>query len=441
MLKKMFLLLIFAAVSIFIITADDGFGDIFEADESADLIDSSPGGVSFSGNTGFILKSYMDDGWGSELTSVPYLNLEIAPSSGDFEAMIRINLDEEIISTEILDELYLRYFFNYGYLEAGLMKAEWGKGDGYHVLDPLNPLNQSDGVVPDLNEMKDAVAMLKLNLYAGTNGLLEFVYVPIFSGHSIAETGRWAVIDPSSIPNLITDLPGGLSGSSAALRYTTSLGPLDLGFQYYYGYKPEPGYRFESEFIGTNPAQMADPAFWETNTTMLYTRAHLAGIEAGWAAGPFTFRTEIGSWLTEDIEGDLPEYWNSSLVALAGIDLLLPGTNLFFSLQATESWVLDYEDRGLTDVNTAAAYDNNATTTTIIPALEMPFGRDKFNLRMAGLYLVEAAGWMAYPSLSWYPVDGYEIGLSGQFFGGEKDSYYKSWEGNGTVSLEFKYIF
>ena len=456
-MKKILLVcLVFTLLAAVSAVSDDGFGEIFGEGPAAD--EGFSGRVALSGEAGFELKTYIDDEWESELQALPRFMLEIAPSAGDLEALIRLNAEagftavpgagtaesavfEPQSPSEVIDELRLRWFFNIGYLEAGLMKVEWGKGDGYHVLDPLNPLNQSAGIVPDLNDMKEPVSMVKLNFYLGTIGLAELVYVPFFSGHVLADSGRWALIDSDSLPNLSTDLPGGLSGFSAACRLTASLGPVDLGLQYYYGFKPEPGYLFETEFIGTSPMQMADPAFWQTDTTMLYTRAHLVGLEAGGAAGPFTFRLEAGGWITEDLEGDQPEYWNPSLVGLAGIDLLIPGTSILISIQATESWVLKYEDRGATDINTASAYDGKASNTNIIPAVEIPFAREKFRLRLAGIYLIEARGWTAFPSLSWQPVDDFEIAVNGQLFGGEEDSYYKSWEDNNNISLGFKYMF
>ncbi len=441
MMKKVIMVLVGTVSLLTVLFAGDGFGGIFE--ESPEEGGDAPAAVLLAGQTGLRLRSFLDNEGESDFTAVPRVQLEMAPATGDLEALIRLNVstDMSLDSTDFIDELYLRYYFGFGYLETGLMKVEWGKGDAYHVLDPLNPLDQQRGVEPHLNAMKKAVPMVKLNLYAGTDGLLELVYLPLFSGHRAADSGRWALIPPGSLPNLSHDLPTGLKASTAAARYTVSLGAVDLGLQYYYGYKPEPGYRFETVFTGTSPAQQADPAYWQVNTTLLYTQAQLVGAEAAGSLGPFTFRLELGAWLTEDRERTHPEYWDPSLVALAGVDVTIPGTSMLFGVQASETWVIDYEDRGPQDVNTSAAFDNQATTTLIMPVLDLPFGRDHFNLRLAGLYLVEAEGWAAFPSFTWSPADNLDIEMAGQFFGGGKESPYKSWEDNGNISLDFKYTF
>lgn len=438
----LFILIVFSTALAF--GQQDGFSDIFGAEGAeGSSEDSDFMKVIISGEIGVSLKTFLDDGVDSDFSAIPQLNLDIIPSAGDLEGLARLKLDgsdmdSNIAVEDILEELYLRYFFSAGYIEAGLKKVEWGKGDGIHVIDPINPLNQSDGVVPDINEMKDPVNMVKLNFYLGANGLIELVYLPIFKGYTIADEGRWALVDMAELPNLTIREIGGLSGSTAALRYTTSLGAFDLGIQYYYGYKPEPGYKIETELTGPNPY---DPADYTISTELVYTRAHLFGLEAGAAAGPFTFRAEAGYWLTEDLDGDQPELYNNSMVFLAGVDFTIPGTTLFVSLQATESYVLDYKDLTATDVDFLAAYDDKPTTTSIIPAVDFPFAREKFKLRLGGIYLVEANGWMAAPELFCYPVDDMEISLSGQFFGGEKDSFYKIWKDNGNISLGFKYVF
>ncbi|MBI9100983.1 MAG: hypothetical protein JEY99_01110 [Spirochaetales bacterium] len=431
---------------------EDGFTDIFGTDEAVESEEDiiSDGGytsgvlnVNISGEIGLTMKSYLNEGLNSEFTTSPRMKLDIAPVAGDLEGFASFKVDDwtldpDVAPEEMIDEMYLRYFFSAGYLEAGLKKVEWGKGDGIHVIDNINPLNQSGGIVPDINEMKDPMNMVKLNLYTGANGLAEFIYIPMFEGYTIADDGRWALVNPADFPNLTIRERGGIADFTGAIRYTTVLGSMDLGGQYYYGYKPEPGYKVESEFTGTDPY---DPTHYTVSTELVYTRAHLFGLEAGWAAGPFTFRAEAGYWLTEDFKGDQPELYNNSLVCLGGVDFTLPGTNLFFSIQATETYVINYNDLTDTDVDFLAAYDDKPTTTNIIPALDLPFGKEKFKLRIGGVYLVEAGGWMATQELFYYPVDDMEISVSGQLFGGEKDSHYKTWKDNGNIALEFKYIF
>ena len=228
----------------FVLPAQDGFADIFSDEPesgqtSADgfFIEESSTGIEVTGKAAFKLKSFLDEETGSEWRAGPALALDLRPYSGNLEAMIRLRIDGTMVSVpgepdflspadttltpaSLFDELSLRYFFSGGFLEAGLMKVEWGKGDGFHVLDPVNPLNQSAGVLPDLNEMKDPVNMIKLNLYAGPNGLAELIFLPLFKGITLADSGRWVPADLADLTEAIPNLPSGMKASSAAFRYS-----------------------------------------------------------------------------------------------------------------------------------------------------------------------------------------------------------------------------
>ncbi len=450
-MKKLYLSLLTVILLVFlpaVLTAEEGFSDIFDETETetSDESWSYSNHIYMYGEAGFDLTSFFDEGFESEYIASPRLKLNINPIVENLEALARIDLKINNFEVpdfrDIIDELYIRYFFPIGYLEAGLMKIEWGNGDGYHVLDPVNPINQTDGIVTDLNTMKDPVPMVKLNLQAGEIGLIELAYMPLFKGHSLAESGRWALIDPSQLPILLPNLQQieekkGLAGSTAALRFSGELGGFDWGFQYYYGYKPELGYKFD--YILT-----AMPPYYQiTKTTPVYTRAHLFGLEAGGAAGPFTFKAEAGYWLTEDIAGDKPELWNNSIVFLGGVDLTIPGTEIFVSVQVSESFVLNYDDNANFDVDKSASY-GKAATTQIIPAIDFPFDNNRFKIRLSGLYHVEAKGWMAAPEVFWYPMDNIEVKLAGKLFGGDEaysNSPYYKWRDNGHVSLGMTYYF
>ena len=85
--------------------------------------------------------------------------------------------------------------------------------------------------------------------------------------------------------------------------------------------------------------------------------------------------------------------------------------------------------------------ETRETTTNIIPGAEFSFGRDKFKIRLGGIYFVEDRGWMAAPRFTWSPADGLEIAVEGVLFGGREESTYQYWDDNDSVSLELIYYF
>ena len=429
-MKKLSVLLILILIS-GLLFGQDGFGDIFGSEE----LDESQKNVVLNGDIGFDYRSYLDAVWDSEKIFLPFTNLNLLFSTDSLpvEAKIELTIEGNDLDTiltvgDIVSELSLRSFFSFGYLDLGLFKTEWGKGDGIHVIDPLNPLDQSNGISSDINEMKRAEMLAKMNFYLVDNGLLEIVYNPFFHPVETASTGRWMLKDFTGFPSSPdTELP---VYSQAAARLTSTIGIFDLGGMYYYGYMTEPGVKF----IFTPMPVPSD---------IVYTKAQLFGLEAGWALGPFTFRTEGSYWLTEDREGTVAHLYNDRAVWLAGFDFMIPGTGIFVSVQEFGSYVLNFDSSNPLDMDSGMSYGDNAMTNSVIVAVEGSFYQDKMKIRLVGLYLFEANGYMILPTYTWNIKDDLELSVKGQIFGGDDEgpNPYYAWRNNDSIGINLKYIF
>lgn len=412
--------------------SQEGFGDIFGGSEE---VISQKSGVEITGEKGIKYSTYIDEEWDSERSFTPYSNLEFLLATDLIEAKTSLrlevnNLQDTMSLDSFVDEIFLRSFFPLGYADVGYFKTEWGKGDGVHVVDPLNPLDQTKGILSDINEMKQSQVMVKLNSYMGERGLLEVVYKPNFTPIKTAESGRWAVADMSILPNL-QDSPDtdSYEYGEVAARLTGNLIGLDLGVIYYRGFMGEPGYKVS--FTGTD---FMDPTHYQTEE--IYTKASLIGVELGGVFGPVTFRSEAGYWFTEDEDGSESHLYNNRVVWLGGVDFMVPGTSIFVSLQEYGKYIMDYEEDILGDVDLGMS-------NTIIGSIETPFYQDKMKLRLSGLYQFENKGYMVLPSFFWNIQDDLELSVTGQFFGGENEGFnpYYSWRKNDNISIELKYVF
>ncbi len=434
-MRSLNVLLVFISVTSGLF-CQDMFGGLFDTPESTS---DNGNNIVLSGTKGMIFNSFIDDNIESERDFIPYFNLELKFISDTVEAKSKINMsldniDDAIVLADVIDELSIRTFFNFGYLDLGLFKTEWGKGDGIHVVDPLNPINQVNGILNDLNKMKRAEIMTRLNFYLGDSGLLEIVYKPNFHPVGTPTMGRWIVNDLSGLPSVTIEETEDFKHSQIASRVTGVLGNLDLGAVYYKGFMTEPGYKIS----------FTDPLDITTySTEVLYTDAMLFGLEAGGAVGSTTFRTELGYWFTEDHEGNKSHLYNDRLVWLAGVDFTIPGTTMFISIQEYGAYVFEYNEVDLTDVDFGMSYNNIAISNTVVGAAEQSFCNDKMKLSLSGLYLFGANGYMISPSYIWNIHDDFELTISCQFFGGDDEgsSPYYAWDKNDNVGMEFKYTF
>jgi hypothetical protein len=425
----LFISLIFATGSVW---AADGFDDVFTETDTQD--GQAATSVEISGSIGVALDYFVDEGWDSAVDASPESTLKLEAGSDTLTGSAVFSLGAS--NADVLDEINLRAFLPFGYLDAGLLKVEWGRGDGTHVIDPLNPLDQTNGISTDILDLKKAEIMTVMSFYLGESGLFELVYKPFFHPIQFATEGRWALGAPEVAPPDTETL----EYSQGAARISGSLGAFDLGALYYYGFMSEPGYEITTAFTGTNPL---DPTHYTVMMDMVYTRAQLFGIDGVVAVGPLTIWTELGYWLSEDKDGVRPELYNDRFVYLGGIDIMVPGTSIFLSVQVTGAYVVDYVDLIETDVDRMASFGDIPYSTSIVGAVEIPLVRDTLKVRLGGLYLVEAEGYVLIPELFWNIEDNLQLTISGQVFDGKDigNSPYFAWSDNDAISATLSYMF
>jgi hypothetical protein len=454
-MRQLLVIIAVLAIPLFSLSAEDPFGDIFNPVET----DNSPG---VSGNNGDVTKAsasgldlevsglistdivYFFDApkvQDNEVLAMPKAILNLKINEGDSEGIISLNISPQkwspdILYTDIINELYMRTFFSFGYLEAGLMKVEWGKADGIHVLDPLSYWDLRDGYSQDISSLKKAGEMIKMNFYIKDSGLLELVYKPFFSSNIMAQSGRWST-GMENIPNLQA-LPdtSTLKYSQAALRLTGTLGRFDLGAQYYYGYLPDPGIStvFGSDF-STNPLDFKN--------YLTYNRAHLFGLEGGFALGFLTFWIETGYWMTGDLEGNDPTVYNNRLVYLPGMDFTVPGIGLYISVQLAGDYTFNTGNLSPLDVDETTGYGSPSHNNMLLIVGELPFNKDKTKIRVSGMWSIEEEGYMILPELLWDLNDNFKLSIYGQIIDGKigNPGMMSSWKENDNLGVKMVYSF
>ncbi|MCL2130486.1 MAG: hypothetical protein FWH35_09050, partial [Treponema sp.] len=198
-------------------------------------------------------------------------NLDFRAGGTHAEAIINIKIVPVFDGTSpiTLDESFLRTFFSPVTLEGGLRKISWGRADSFGPLDIINPLDYTNMTkLSDPKSIKIARPMFRALWSMGSFTRLDAVFLPVFKGHKFASSGRWAPSQVNELKNLferylkvlsltsenseliqavgneylqnldIEDLypdTAKLEYAQAGMRFTTSFGSSDFGFQYYFG--------------------------------------------------------------------------------------------------------------------------------------------------------------------------------------------------------------
>jgi hypothetical protein len=218
-----------------------------------------------------------------------------------------------------------------------------------------------------------------------------------------------------------------LDYAQGGLRFTTSLGRVDLGLQYFYGFLP-------------SPAASADPAKLAANgyrIPVAYNRYHQAGADFAAVILGFNLRAEAAANITSDLGGKDPDVYNPSAAWALGFDRdLFAGINL--NLQYSGSYRLFDDGVG------AAAYDiesgSDRTRTRVTAVVSQRLFKDALEWQVSGLYGIEDADFLVRPDISLIVGDS-RLDLCAGLFGGNEDGEMGQFYKLDYLQLSFSYQF
>jgi hypothetical protein len=424
-----------AVITLPLAAQDFGFGFDDETDQTVNS--GSTPRVSISGEVSASLLAYVNDfSEGLEHTSLGDMvsgKLNFSAGSSIADACINLKLTPSS-SPVTLDEAYARAYFGSFDIEAGLRKLTWGKADSFGPLDVVNPLDYSELTdVSSMMNLKIALPLVHASLRFGTLSKLEAVFVPFFESHKFAPSGsRWAPAQMGMLLGFATPPDtSSLAYAQTGLRYTTTLGPADIGAQYYFGRLQKPAAR-----ININPSSPVP------SVEILYNPYHQIGVDFAQVIAGFNVRAEVAANITEDLAGDDGGIYNPSLAWSFGFDRdLFWGINL--NLQVNENIRLLDGKIGSTDFS-RPDFDieggSNMTLTQVTAILSKKFLRDELELRFIAMSDIEDKDFYLMPSLVWTKND-VSVELAGGIFGGDEGGQFGQYRDNGFVKAVLTYSF
>jgi hypothetical protein len=407
------------------------------------------------------------------------LNFSAGTSFADGVINLNVQPAEQPVS---IDEAYVRAYFGSLEIEGGLRKLTWGKADSFGPLDVINPLDYSE--LTDLSDpmnLKIARPLIHASLRIGSFSKIEGVFVPSFEPLRYAPDGRWEPAQMKEIKKFPDqfkdevkkqlkergdafgiDLSGvdlseinaeidwfdtkkmlTLEYMQAGVRFTTTIGPADIGLQYYYGRLTRPAVSFTYTYtnieinVPSIPITVTEPVPVPT-MHFIYNLYHQIGIDWAQVLFGFNVRAEFAANITEDLSGEDGSIYNPALLWSFGFDRdLFWGINL--NLQCNETIRLMYDKIGNDPMSDTEA-DADRISTQIIAAISRKFFRDQLEIRFAALWEIEDKDYLLMPALIW-TRDTVSVELSGGIFGGNEDGQFGQYKDNRFVKVSLTYSF
>jgi hypothetical protein len=232
---------------------------------------------------------------------------------------------------------------------------------------------------------------------------------------------------PVHQPDLTT-----LEYAQAGARFTTTIGPADIGVQYYYGRLTRPAVTMA--FAPLMPPMPSIPK----DISFAYNPYHQIGVDWAQVLFGFNVSAEAAANITGDLSGDDGSIYNPSLAWSFGFDRdLVWGIN--FNLQCNEAIRL-MNNKITNDPLLDIEADTDMTSTQFIAAISKKFFRDEMETKVAVLWGIEACDFLLMPSFIW-TRDTVSVEFSGGIFGGNKDGQFGQYKDNSFLKVALIYKF
>jgi len=92
-------------------------------------------------------------------------------------------------------ELYLDLYFKNFDLRIGKQQVVWGKADGVFITDIVSPLNLTEFLLPDFDEIRTGIYATKFDYYLG-NSTLEMIWSPVMTPTETPKPGSIWYLQP-----------------------------------------------------------------------------------------------------------------------------------------------------------------------------------------------------------------------------------------------------
>jgi hypothetical protein len=488
---------------------DFGFGFDDDSESSSSSSPASKASVKAGGDITVEISPYVRDFEQEDAQEFPFWDmisgtLNFTAGAPNIEAYAAVNLNADAIkeiweknlklkdstyTPLILDEVYLKAFIGQVNIEAGLRKLAWGKADSPGPLDVTNPMDYSDlRNITDVKSIKIARPMLHVTWNTGTFSKLEGVFIPNFAGHRFAEEGRWQPYQYKNMRKTIEEeisskaeekfkpilfshpelyplfneikenmgssfnedsitypSTGTLEYFQGGLRFTTTAGPADIGFQYYYGNFFRPSFTVSGidEFLDSILIDIMSGSQNPGNRDLIspemkYNRYHQIGLDYAQVLLGFNVRAEAAFHLTEDRSGDDGSVQNPFIGWSAGFDRdLFLGLNL--NIQCNETVRL-FNDKIGDDPLLDAEAGTKAVSSRLTARLSKKFLMDRLESSATVIWDIENTDFYIIPALVWTEGN-MSWNLSGGIFKGKETGDFGQYWRNNFVKFGITYSF
>ncbi len=337
-----------------------------------------------------------------------------------------------------LREVYMDMYFNNFDLRIGKQQVVWGKADGVFITDIVSPLNLSEFLLPDFDEIRTGVIATKLDYYIG-NSTLEAIWIPQFTSTVSPDANSiWAVqsdytVTPTFDWSKSTINPS-LENSELFIKWSAMTSKVDFEIMGGYTWNDTPTLHIQKEFGINNTTTPASPVLTGLTVTPEYHRLNVVGGSFSTEIKGVIFRGEgayyNGTYFqTEDPLATDALTQKDYLNYVFGLDFNIGSVK--FSTQFIQKYILDY--------NNDMSDKEFQNTATFMAHYDMM--RETLHIELFSYIGLTDNDALFRPKITYDFDDSFSILLGSNIFVGEDDGRFGKYQDNSMMYAKVKYNF
>ena len=356
---------------------------------------------------------------------------EISREVGDASMFVSFNTTYNALLKDRtgfdLREAYLDYHARHWGLRAGRQLVIWGAADGVRITDLVSPMDMTEFLAQDYDDIRMPVNALRLFFY-NEKMKFEAIALPTFQGYVLPVTASnpWNILPVGSPLPVVWDSEAGqpafrLSNMEYGGRLSFTLPGIDFAVAGLYTWNKMPVLQYK-------------PTMTQITVSPHYYRMGFIGGDFSKPLGQFVLRGEAAYNIDKHFNYTaeamaIPQKGFHSLNWLAGIDWYAPHEWVVSAQLSSES-IFGYED--------FIAQPRNASLITLNISKKLLNG----NLQLSDFTYFDAnnSGWFSRFAVDYALTDQIRLMAGYDWFGGDK-GIFATYKNNSEVWIKAKYSF
>jgi len=333
-----------------------------------------------------------------------------------------------------LRELYLDLYFDNFDLRIGKQQIVWGKADGVFITDIVSPLNLTEFLLPDFDEIRTGVNAVKFDYYMGNN-TFEVIWLPNFTPTEKPGAGSIWYTQPEF---LITptfdwsrsDVKPSLENSEIFVKYSALTSKIDFELMGGYTWDDYPAMHIDKKVDMSS----GSPVLTGLNITPEHHRLYLGGGSFSTEIKGIVLRGEAAYYNGKYFQTEDP-FATGALVQkdylhyLIGLDYSIG--NIKFSTQFIQETILDFDENMLNE--------EMENTMTFLARYDM--FRETLHLELFSYIGLTNGDALIRPKITYDFDDSFSILLGSNIFTGDENGRFGQYKDNSMGYIKIKYNF